>query len=116
MRFELIWRAPDDVGTSTIRSPSRNSRGKPFVGIGNAPVMLFLELVFYCVGSWVAALPERFDKLLSLFVRRELQERGPLFVADDVGNFLFEPFLVGSRKLFLKFLKVLALRSEERRV
>src|SRR5712691_10358368 len=68
--------------------------------------MLFLELVLHRVRSGVAALPERLDELLPLLVRLQLQERGALFIADDVGNFFLQPLLVGGIELLLELFQV----------
>jgi len=35
-----------------------------------------------------------------------LQERGALFIADNVGNFLFQPFLVRGGELFFELPQV----------
>ena len=106
--FDLIGRAPDDVNAAAIGPPAGNSRGEPLVGVGDSAVVLFLEFVFDRVRSGITALPERLDELLALFVGLQLQERGSLFIADDVRDFFFQPFLVRGGKFLFEFPQVLA--------
>ena len=102
MRLDLIGRAPHDVNAAAIRPPSGNAGREPLVGVGDPAVVLFLEFVFDRVRSGIAPLPERFDKLLALFVGLQLQEGRALFIGDDVGNFLFQPLLIGSGEFFFE--------------
>ena len=104
--FDLIGLSPDDVDPSAIGAPSGNTRSEPLVGVRDAAIVLFLELVLDRVRSGVAALPERLDELLALLVRLQLQESGALFIADDVGDFFLQPLLVGGIELFLELLQV----------
>ena len=78
------------------------------VGVGDAAVVLFLELVFDGVRRGVAAQPELLDELLALVVGLQVLEGGPLLVGDDVGHVLVEPLAVGRLQLlfelgFLRF-------------
>ena len=104
--LDLIRRAPHDVNPAAIRSPPGNARGEPLIGVGDAAVVLFLEFVFDGVRGGIAPLPECLDELLALFVGLQLQERRALFVGNDVGDFLFQPFLVGSGELFFELPQV----------
>jgi hypothetical protein len=65
------------------------------VGVSDAFVILFLELVFVGVRVRVAPPPESLYELLALFIRFQLFEGFPLFIRDDVGDILFQPFFVG---------------------
>ena len=82
------------------------------VGVGNAPVMLFLVFVLFGVWSRVAALPESFNKVVALFVVGKLFKGRTFFVADDPDYVLIKPFLVRFAELdvqrsFLGFLLLL---------
>ena len=76
------------------------------VGIGDAAVVLFFELVLFRIGRGIAAQPELLDELVALFVVGELGEGGALFIGDDVAHVLVEPFLVGLADLLLQRLFV----------
>src|SRR5271157_343804 len=92
--INFVRRTVHDVNPATIRLPSRNAGSKTLVGISNAAVIFLFELVFGAAGVGVAAVPEIFDKRLALVVRGEFLKSGSLFVGDDVGDFLAQPFLV----------------------
>src|SRR6266567_5604147 len=68
MRFDFVWRTPNDIDTAAIGSPAGNAGGEMFVRIGDAAVVLFLEFVFFSVGRRIAAQPELFDESVTLFV------------------------------------------------
>jgi hypothetical protein len=95
MGLNLVRRTELDIHLAAVALPPWDARGEVFVGIFDAAVMLFLEFVFFGIGSGIAALPEGFDELVTLLVVGELFERLPLFVRDDVNDVLVEPFLVG---------------------
>jgi hypothetical protein len=61
------------------------------VGVGDAPVVLFLELVLDGIRRGIAAQPELLDELLALFVGLQALESGALLVGDDVGDVLVQP-------------------------
>src|ERR1051326_7648117 len=63
--------------------------------------MVFLEFVFYRVWSGVAAEPELFNKLLALFVGPKAVICSALFIGNNVGNVLVEPFLKDPARIFL---------------
>ena len=69
------------------------------VGVGDAPVVLFLELVLDGIGRGVAAQPELLDELLALFVGLQALEGCLLLVGDDVGDVLVQPLLPGGLQL-----------------
>ena len=73
-----------------------------FVGIRDAPVVLFLELVLDGVGSGVAAEPELLDELFAFLVGGELFEGFALFIGDDVGDIRVEPLLPGRLEFFFE--------------
>ena len=52
--------------------PAGNAGSVMLVGVGDAPVMLFLEFVFDGVRGGIAAQPELFDELFALFVGFQL--------------------------------------------
>ena len=109
VRFDLIRLSPNDVDASPIGAPAGNTGSEPLVGVCDAAIMLFLELIFDRVRSGVAALPEGLNELLALFVRLQLQERGALFIADDVGDFFLQPLLVGGIEFLLELFQVFRL-------
>jgi len=78
-----------------------------FVGVGNTPVVLFLEFVLDCVRSGIAALPEGFDELITLFVVGEQLEGFLLFVGNEPTHVFVKPFLVRLAQLNLQRLGVL---------
>src|SRR4029077_15375713 len=97
---------PHDVNPAPVSSPPGYARGEPLIGVGDAAVMLFLELVLDRVRRGIAPLPECLYELLALFVGLQLQECRALFIGNDVGDFLFKPFLVGSGELFFQLLQI----------
>src|SRR5271170_2440112 len=95
MRVDFVGRAVHDVDPSPVTLPARDSRSEMFVRIGDAPVVFFLVFVFFRVGSGVAALPEGFDKVIALFVIRELLKGGSFLVGDNPDYVLVQPLLIG---------------------
>ena len=106
MGVDLIGLAVHDVNPAAIRSPAGHSRREMLVGIGDALVVLFFIFVFFGVRSGVAALPERFNKVVAFFVVRELFEGRAFFVGNDPDHVLFEPLLVGLGQLVLERLLI----------
>ena len=74
------------------------------VGILDAPIVLFAELVVGRVGIGIAAQPELLDERFALLVVAQVLECFPLFVRDDVGHILIQPGLVGALQLLPDFL------------
>src|SRR5579859_5098083 len=79
------------------------------IGIGNAAIVLFFEVVFRKIGIAAAPLPELLDELLALFIGVQLQESLTFFRGNNVNHVLVEPLLVRSvqfleRLLHLSFL------------
>lgn len=66
--------AVGDVDVSAVGAPSGLTGGEVLIGVGDAGVVLFAELVVGGVGVGVAAEPELFDELVALFVVAELLE------------------------------------------
>jgi len=68
MRLDFIGLAEYDVDAATIGLPSRDTGSEVLVGVGDALVVLFLIFVLFGIGSGVAALPERLNEVVALFV------------------------------------------------
>jgi hypothetical protein len=81
----------NDIDAAPIGLPSRNPGAKVFIGVGDAPVVLFLEFVLEGIGSGITSLPESFNELVAFFVVGELLEGGTLFGSNDVGDVLIQP-------------------------
>src|ERR1700724_3306650 len=94
MRIILIGRAVHDVNPAAVGLPARDSRSVMFVGVGDAAGVFFLVLVLFGIRSGVAALPESFDKVVALFVVRELLEGRSFLVSNDPDDVFVEPLLV----------------------
>ena len=109
MGFNLVRRPKLDIHLAAVGFPARDSGGEVLVGVLDAPIVLFLELVLFGVRSGIAALPEGFDELVALFVVGELLERLALFVRDNVDDVFVEPFLVGLAQFLLQCFGVLFL-------
>ena len=88
-----IGRSPGDIDPAAIGLPSGLARGKPLVGVGDAPVVLVAGLVDHGVGSGVPAQPELLHELVALIVRLQLVEGGLLLGSDDVQDILLQPLL-----------------------
>src|SRR4029077_9313897 len=88
VRLNLIRGTPYDVHVTPVRLPSWNSRSIVLIGISDAAVVLFLEIVVRQVGIAAAPQPKLFNELLALFVRLQLQKSGPLFRRDNVDHVL----------------------------
>ena len=99
MVFDFVRRAVRDVDAAAVGLPARDARGVVLVGVGDAAVVLFLELVLDGIGRGVAAQPELLDELLALFVGLQPLEGRALFIGDDVGDVLVQPLAVGSLQL-----------------
>ena len=83
--IDRVGRAEGDIDVAAVRLPTRLAGGKMLVGIGDAPVMLFAELVVRRIGIGIAAQPELLDEGVPLLVVAQVLEGLPLFVGDDVG-------------------------------
>src|SRR5262249_7759218 len=104
VRFLLVRRTICNIDAPAVCLPSRNARGEIFVGVRDAPVVLFLEFVFDRVRGRVAAKPEVLDELLPLFVGLKALERGALFIGDDVRDVFVEPLAIGGLQLLAELL------------
>src|SRR6266849_357195 len=109
--LNFIGRAVDDIDAATIGFPTGDAGRKTLVGVGDAPVVFFLELVFFGIGSRVATEPELFDELLALIVGAEAFPSLLFLIRDDVGNVLIEPLFVGSFELFAQLFFLFAALS-----
>ncbi len=104
MLIALVRRAKDDINASAIGLPTGNPRCEVIVSVLNAPVVLFLELVFDRVRSGIAPQPELFDELLALLVGLQAFESRALFIRDDVRYVFVQPFLVRGLQLLAELL------------
>src|SRR5258708_3194745 len=104
MRLDLVGRTMLDVNAAAIGFPSTNSRGKPFIGVRDAAVVLFLIFVLFGVGSRVAAKPELLDKLLALLVVGKTRESCALVVCDDIRHIAVDPIQVWRGEFLAKSL------------
>jgi hypothetical protein len=71
---------------TAVRLPSRLAGCKVLVGVSNAPVVLFAELVLRRIRIRVAPQPEILDEGVALLIVAQVLERLRLFVRDDVGT------------------------------
>ena len=92
--FDLVRRPVRDVDAAAIRLPSGDTGSVVLVGVSDAAVVLFLELVLDGIGRGIAAQPELLDELLALFVGLQPLEGLALFIGDDVDDVLVQPLLV----------------------
>src|SRR5205807_3128244 len=83
VRLDLIGRTKDDVSATAIGFPTRDACSKMFVRVCDPTVMLFLEFVLHRVRGRIASEPEALDKVVPLFIVRQLLERGAFLVGDD---------------------------------
>src|ERR1700674_1037000 len=81
-----------------------HSGSEMLIGVRDAAVVLFFEVVVRKIGITAAAEPKLFNELLTLFVRVQLQESLALFRRDDIDSVLVEPLLVGSVQLLERLL------------
>ena len=102
MRFNLIRRPIHNVDSASVGFPARDSGSEMFVRVCHTPVVFFLEFVFDCVGSRVAALPEGFDELVALFVIRKQLEGFLFLVRDNPADVFVEPFLISLAQLYFQ--------------
>src|SRR4029077_6655863 len=72
MRFNFIRRPPQDIDMTTVSFPSRNTGREMFVGVSDAPVMLFLERILRRIGIWIAVPPKSLNKLIAFLIGPEL--------------------------------------------
>ena len=68
MRFNVVRLAERNVDMTAIGLPAGFPGGKVIVGILNAPVVLFAELIIRRIGIRIAALPKSLDKRVALFI------------------------------------------------
>ena len=87
---------------SAIGFPTRLAGSVVLVGVGDAPVMLFTELVVRGVRIGIAAQPELLDERVPLFIVAQILEGVFLFVGDDPDHILIEPGLVGIGELVMQ--------------
>src|SRR5208283_2331579 len=109
MRIDFVRRTVHDVHTAAIGLPARNASSKMLVGVGYAPVVLFLVFVLFRIRSGVAALPESFNEIIALFIVGKLLECGSFLVGDNPDYVLVQPLLVSLAKLNVQgsFLRLL---------
>ncbi len=68
MGFDFVGRAVSDVDAPAVGLPAGNARSVMLVGVSDAAVVLFLELVLDGIRGGIAAQPELLDELLALFI------------------------------------------------
>ena len=95
VRVDAVRLAIGDVHVAAIGLPARLACCEMLVGVGDAAVVLFLELVLGRVGIRIAAQPEVLDEGLTLLIVRQALERLHLLVGDDPAHVLIQPLLVG---------------------
>src|SRR5262249_48105127 len=79
---------------AAIGLPAGDSGCVALIGVRDAAVVFFLELVFDGVGRGVAAQPEMLDELLTLFFRLEALAGRALLIRDDVSDLFVQPVAV----------------------
>src|SRR5262249_48962322 len=97
------------IDTATVCFPTRDTGSIVFVGISDTTIIFVAILIFRCIGIGVAAQPELFDKLLSLFIGLELLESITLFFGDNVSNIIIHPTLISLGGIFRFMLFLFAL-------
>src|SRR5947207_10851537 len=95
MGLNGVGLAERNIDVAAVRLPARLAGGVVLVGVGDAPVVLFAELVFGGIGIGIAAQPELLDERLALLIVAQVLESLPFVIGDDVGHILLEPVLVG---------------------
>src|SRR5262249_34691953 len=108
MRFNFIGGTEGDVDAPAVRLPSRNAGSVVLIGIGDAAVVLFLELVFDRVRRRVAAQPELLNELFALLVGAQTLPSSALFIRDDIRDVLVQPLAVRGLQLFAQLLFALS--------
>ena len=98
---DIGWWAVGNVNPSSVGCPSVDSRFEMIVGVGNAPVVLFLEFVKSCARVGVAPTPELFDKIFLFLGAGKLFKNRFLLSANNVNDMFIEPFLILVFPLFL---------------
>jgi hypothetical protein len=78
---------------AAVGLPARLAGGKMLVGVGDAPVVLFAELVLRRIGVGIAPQPELLNEGVALLVVAQVLEGLALFVGDDVGHILVSQVL-----------------------
>ena len=104
VRVDRVRLAVRDIDVAAVGLPSRLARGEVLVGIGNAGVMLILELVVVGVRVRVPAQPELLDELVPLLIVGQALEGPLLFVRDDPADIFVQPLLVLALQLGLSAL------------
>ncbi len=97
--LDFVGRAVGDVDAAAVGLPAGNTRSVMLVGVGDAAVVLFFELVLDGIRGGIAAQPELLDELLALFVGLQPFEGGALFIGDDVGHVFVQPLAIGGLEL-----------------
>jgi hypothetical protein len=66
VRINLVRRAVDNINVAAISFPAGcRSGSEALVGIGDAPIVLVLELFWRCDGGGTPAFPKLFDEMIS---------------------------------------------------
>jgi putative intracellular protease/amidase len=79
VRFDRVRLAERDIDVAAVGLPARLAGGKVLVGVCDAPVVLFAELVLRRIRIGIAAQPELLDEGVALFiVAQALEGLAPL--------------------------------------
>ena len=100
MIVDFVGRPVGDINAAAVGLPSGNTGSVVLVGVGDAAVVLFLELVFDGVRAGIAAQPEVLDEALALLIGLQPHEGGPFLVGDDVDDVLVQPLAIRRGQLF----------------
>src|SRR5262249_36765374 len=95
--------------TAAVGLPSGDATREMLVGVGDAAVVLFLEVVGERFRIGVATQPELLDELFALLIVGGGLEDLALFVVNDVAALLRRPPFVGAGELLLERLFLLGL-------
>ena len=110
VRLDLVGRAVHDIDPPAIGPPTLQAGRVLLIGVSDAPVIFFLELVLRVTGVGIAPLPEGLNELFPLIISGELLESTSFLVGNDVRDFFIEPLLIGALHFFLHRLAALLFR------
>src|SRR5215831_15224872 len=96
MGFDRIRSPERNVDVSAVCLPSWFAGRIVVIGVLDAPVMLFAELIVRGVGVGVPAEPELLNKSFALFVVAEALKGLAFLVRNNVGDVLIEPGFISA--------------------
>src|SRR5208337_94065 len=106
---DFVGFTPDDVDAPAIRLPARDPGSEMLIGVGDAAIVLFLEIIVRQIGVAAAAQPELLDELLAFFACFQLEKRAALFRRNDVDDVLVQPRPIRTLQLLEGLLNLLLL-------